>query len=506
MKKINNRGLTLIELLISVVIFAMLIVPVMNQLMQSLEMEQKSKRKQYETEYIEGVMEYFKNTNMKVIESDSQYNVSEDNSDALTIKQYESQYFTIWKKKGIKYLTKVVCDPNKYTTNSSSTLSTLNDITVPNAVNIDDRYCAVINKKFCNYDVQAAEDVLLAKVDKIKDIAPNKYQQWKNGVDIFPGDKLSKSTTVYITKASTQDAYGNYVYSVKCVVSYIDSRYADCTADYTIYNKTFKDKDGNALTKDTKHTPIGVPSVYIMYSQYVQDDGSIQSDDITIDTGSGANGLLAADKAKVYLLRNTSDETTRKLYRLKNVDTLGANTSFEAKDGDILEVSVNDAYKLVGGVSTEYQETRYYLNGKRVATQPAPAGGNDALSNAIALVNKAVECTSSLKDYRRGAGLELGVRGDGTYASDSVKCYTNMYTSTLGVGGVENIAYDLVPKGSFTIANNFKKYSEDTNEDSDNQIYDIKVVLYKAETDDAGVVDESTLQEVMTLVSSKEGN
>lgn len=509
MKKVNNKGLTLIELLVSVVIFAMLIVPVMNQLMQSLEMEQKSKRKQYETEYIESVMEYFKNTDLKVVESGSDYSMNPDSSaDVLPIKTYTSKYFTIWRNTGIQYMAKVVCDPNKYTSLSSKTLSDLNDVTIPNAVNIDENYAAIIKSEFCNYDSQAAEDILLAKLDKVKVVDPAKYQAWNNGAAIFQGDKLSKSTVVDISKSATADVNGNHIYSVKCTVSYVDSRYPDCSADYVVFNKDFVDKNGNALTKDLKCTPFGVPSVYILYNQYVQ-DGAIESDEITINTGSGATGLTPAETAKVYILRNTSTLETRELYALDDVETVAGDDKLaEEKDGDIMEVAKCNAYKLVNGVSTEYDEMRYYLNGKRVAVDPPTSEGElAALTKAKALVAAANKCTSSLKDYKRATDVELEIAGTGSYSSDAIQCYTNMYTSSVDASNVETVSYDMKAKGSLGISSNFHKYSDDTYEDDAAQrIYEVTVTLYKATTDNGGTVDESTVEEVMTLVSSKEGN
>ena len=65
MAKNNNKGFSLIEVIIAVAVFAILIAPLTAQLISAINVNTKSTKKQYAIEKAEEIMESFKTANMK---------------------------------------------------------------------------------------------------------------------------------------------------------------------------------------------------------------------------------------------------------------------------------------------------------------------------------------------------------------------------------------------------------------------------------------------------------
>jgi prepilin-type N-terminal cleavage/methylation domain-containing protein len=80
MKRRNNKGFSLIELIIAVAVMALLITPIIVQLAHTLETSAQAKEKQYADENAEYVMEYFRKTEKNVLDKggsvDGQLNIS----------------------------------------------------------------------------------------------------------------------------------------------------------------------------------------------------------------------------------------------------------------------------------------------------------------------------------------------------------------------------------------------------------------------------------------------
>jgi len=68
MKRRNNKGFSLVELLIAVAVMALLITPIIVQLAHTLETSAQAKEKQYTDENAEYVMEYFRKTEKAVLD------------------------------------------------------------------------------------------------------------------------------------------------------------------------------------------------------------------------------------------------------------------------------------------------------------------------------------------------------------------------------------------------------------------------------------------------------
>ena len=65
MAKKNNKGFSLIEVIIAVAVFAILIAPLTAQLISAINVNTKSTKKQYAIEKADDIMELIKTANMK---------------------------------------------------------------------------------------------------------------------------------------------------------------------------------------------------------------------------------------------------------------------------------------------------------------------------------------------------------------------------------------------------------------------------------------------------------
>lgn len=60
MAKNNNKGFSLVEVIVAIAVFAILIVPLTSQLIGAIRTNETSKKKQYAIEKAEEIMEQFK--------------------------------------------------------------------------------------------------------------------------------------------------------------------------------------------------------------------------------------------------------------------------------------------------------------------------------------------------------------------------------------------------------------------------------------------------------------
>lgn len=67
MAKNRNKGFALIEIIIAVAILTLLLTPIVNQLVQTLNTNRQAKQQQYAVENAQYVMEYFQNTDLEVL-------------------------------------------------------------------------------------------------------------------------------------------------------------------------------------------------------------------------------------------------------------------------------------------------------------------------------------------------------------------------------------------------------------------------------------------------------
>lgn len=399
-KQLNNKGLTLVEVMVSVTMFAIMIYPILTQMNSLIKQNYTSKLNQAETDFASRVMEEFKDaesgatdlpngsTVTKAGYSVKKSNPIDPNSPLIYFKNnivLEKDIDTsdpsikTMVKDGETYRVEVSLDGSAYdTTNGSNGATTPGDedkftYKNPNDTknfeleNIDDRFCVMIKETSGNYDSRAANDLLDKIAAKLKVENPTRYEQWINGVDYLKSDTYSKNTYIKVDYDDTKD-----VYKVTVTLCYTDKDY-DQSVSYLLYNA--KEYDAKALGNRP-------PAIYLYYNQFIQ-NGLIKpgSDTVTVDN----SGMVKTGKV--------SDSNQLKCFLIKTKASLGEYTYYERKgdaDGGGDEViygysTQNTAGSCVYKVDTEqglyYKWPTYVLDESDYHTLQGDT--TDASGNAV---------------------------------------------------------------------------------------------------------------------------
>lgn len=335
-KQLNNKGLTLVEVMVSVTMFAIMIYPILTQMNSLLKQNYTSKLNQAETDFASRVMEEFKDAESGATDlpknssiTKAGYSVkSSDPTDPDAPLIYYKNNIVLEKdidtsdpsiktmlKNGDTYRVEVSLDSSAYdTTNGTNaagspgdedkfTYKNPNDTKNFDLQNIDDRFCVMIKETSGNYDSRAANDLLDKIAAKLKVENPNRYNQWINGVDFLKTDTYSKNTYIKVDYDSVKA-----VYKVTVSLCYTDKDYNQ-SVSYLLFNE--KEYDAKALG----YKP---PAIYLYYNQFVQ-NGLILSgtDSITLDN----SGLVSSG--------SVSDSDQLKCFIIKTKASLGEYTYYE---------------------------------------------------------------------------------------------------------------------------------------------------------------------------------
>ena len=340
-RKLNNKGLTLVEVMISVTIFAIVAAPIVKQMNTLLKTNYSAKVSQAETDYATRVMEQFKEDNSDAVtlpvDSDGDptgnitlagYTKTVDpgnesiatyTMDGVRLEKDIDSSETSVTRQGTTYKVEVTLDPTEYDTSSGNTIAgkeykNPNDTSYYAMENLDDEFAILVKENSANYDDRASDDLVDLLAADLKKRDAERYNLWLGGSDIFSAVTYTKNTTVKVSYDSAKDAYLATV-----IISYTDTTYHQ-TVSYTI----MKDKKYSAKKLGNKP-----PSIYIFYNQFVQNnDIKDNNETITIDNSGlvGANGKVANKNAlKCYLVKNTGSEDghTYTYYQRKDAPSVG---------------------------------------------------------------------------------------------------------------------------------------------------------------------------------------
>jgi prepilin-type N-terminal cleavage/methylation domain-containing protein len=344
-RQLNNKGLTLVEVMISITIFSIMIVPIITQMNTLLKSNSRAKVSQAETDYATRVMEQFKEGDSSVVDllTDEDGDPLEDSGTSYGATQ--AGYYVdksqsddgkyIYYLDNVKlekdldssetsvttgdttYSVEVELDASAYD-ESNVTVASADGIsyTDPNSTdyynlqNLDDRYCVMVRDTNANYDTKAEEDIVDKIAAQLKEEFPSRYNQWLNGANVLNGITYSKKTYVKISYDSTKKAYYATV-----ILSYTSSKPYVQTVSYVLMNN--KEYSEEVLGKKA-------PKVYIFYSQFAQENQIIQdSDEIIIDNEGLANSsgtIPKSRKLSCYLIKSDIDRGEYTYYRRYNKD------------------------------------------------------------------------------------------------------------------------------------------------------------------------------------------
>ncbi len=386
MRRKMNKGVSMVEILISIAIFAILMIPIVSGIISTLNNSTEAKNLQYRNEFAENMVEYVKQDSLvNVIDgkyfssigatdvttsgafyvdpavgydksldniaqafpsgtlddnvtSDVFYTVGRDK----TYYPYES-YMTSGKVKlgtkketysykmeiSNKYYAEKESDPaNGYINPNNLALGVVEDI--------DHTKVALINGTIANYDSTVSDAFLTKKMEILKTSNPDWYEIYtkqEEALVMFPGDTATRLITVKVSGKADKG------YKVTCSLKYKDNSewnasIRNALADYYISYVPFEYN----YAVDSNTGVATLPNIYLMYNVCLY-NGSYSADDyIAIDTEDLEDdvpvNLFIVETAETYSSNITAANTDRvsvnannKINKLYNDNVAYGNSS-----------------------------------------------------------------------------------------------------------------------------------------------------------------------------------
>lgn len=345
MRKMNNKGFSMVEILISIAIFAILMIPIVSGIISSMKNTTKAKTLQYRNEYAENIIEYVKQDSLENILSGEYFstvgsyasatspiNVSASFYADPTKASYDSSLQSIADvvsdkgtltvdptgtgyysgiggnktyypyetymisgkvnlgSKDTTYSYKMQISNEYYAEKEEATADTANEYVNPNNLalgiveDIDHTKVALINGTIANYDSYVSNAFLTKKLEIIKASDPDWYEiytQQQSDVNLFPDDTATRLITIKVSGSKTTG------YKVVCSLKYHDdstwsTEMINQLANYYIEYKPF---EYNYPVDDTTHVAT-LPNIYLMYNVCLYNGRFSPNDYIAIDTSA----------------------------------------------------------------------------------------------------------------------------------------------------------------------------------------------------------------------------
>lgn len=343
MSRVKNRGVSMVEILISIAIFAILMIPIVSGIISAMHNTTQAKTLQYRNEYAENLMEYVKeeslvnildgdylssigsydnnvsidfykdtstlgyDSNLKAIvdlAKTKSWTLNETTSDITSgvgadrvYYPYENYMISGKVKLGTEHTTysyKMQVS-NKYYAEkeASSSYANPNNLALGIVEDIDHTKVALINGTIANYDTAVSNAFMTKKLEILKRVDPTVYDQYINQVEdvtLFPEDTATRVITV---KVSGSEKTG---YKVTCSLSYKDNcetrdNVATELGDYTIEYVPFEYN----YPVDSNTGKAELPNIYLMYNVCLYNGKFAADDYIVIDTSDVDVGLGVDD-------------------------------------------------------------------------------------------------------------------------------------------------------------------------------------------------------------------
>ncbi len=381
MQKVNNKGFSMVEILISITIFAILMGPIISGIVSSMKSTTNAKDIQYRNECAENMVEYVKQDSLEnILKGDYfstlgvyDYNVSGvfwkdgymptydsslkkyadaitaknpsgltieaessvDNGDIGTNKEYYpfEEYMLSGKVKlGTRdtvYSYKMQIS-NKYYAEKErdSSFVNPNNLALGVVEDIDYTKVALINGTIANYDEAVSNAFLTKKLEVMKDVDPTGYATFKGQTSLdtnfFDRDTATRFITVKVSGKADKG------YKVTCSLKYYDSCETNTNLqpsikDYAIEYIPFQydypvDANTNVAT---------LPSIYLMYNNCLYNGRFSKDDYIILDTTA-----LEDDVPVDFYIVQTAERFS--------TDLKNANTDIDSKNNILRDVDTGD--------------------------------------------------------------------------------------------------------------------------------------------------------------------
>lgn len=499
MKKKKNAGFSMVEILISLTIFAILLIPIISGIVSSLKMSSNSKELQYRNDFAENLMEHIKavSTIDEVLSKD--YYVKNGTIDSSFTTEAPAST-DVWvdtdgdhvddtklqkTKCAIKgqtklgtqktvYNYKVEIDNSYYVDKKAAdtTFVDPNNLALGIVEDIDYRKVALIDGTILNYDKTAVTSFKTRKLQYLKEEDEEQYQQQMQGIltDRFEADTASRLTTIEVSGDETTG------YTVRCLLDYFDNNSilkGDNHIQYVPYASTFSSE---------------LPNIYLMYNPCVYNNNYSSDDYIILDT-SGLKSSTQEVNVFVVEVAYTFSENIRE-----------ANSLTDAQKNRPL---YNDV--AAGGTS------RNDVNIHMVAATKRTTGSTDFLNqihiyhnigdNENADASPKINSKSSKNKfwYKADAAITTDEKSAGIKASMDTTLGALMDKLNDGLpAGDQRVIVPLVPGGT---GNTATVGLLNTAEEESRGLYQVKIWLKQASE---GEIDSSS--ELPILQGTKGGN
>ncbi len=378
MRKKINIGVSMVEILISIAIFSVLLMPIVSSIIQAMTSTRDAKTIQYRNEYVENVVEYVKqdslenimngdyfsdigsytdgssspvtvqaefykdgNTNQlepglvelkKVLDSKSWVTVSQASSDVFNsngisgIEYYPYEKYTLSGKvklgaKNSTYSYQMEVSNKHYAEKEQQgSYVNPNNLALGIVEDFDHTKVALINGTIANHDTSVSNNFLTKKIEVLKDAYERdpenneQYEQYMSQAQANPLFSDDTATRVITLKISGSATAG---YKVTCLMKYHDNCESNDTVKNALadYNIEYAPFEYEYPVDSTTGLA-KLPNIYLMYNVCVYNNQYSPDDYIALDT----TGLDANDTAPVRVFIVQTAESYSEAITSANTD------------------------------------------------------------------------------------------------------------------------------------------------------------------------------------------
>lgn len=322
MKKKNNAGFSIVEVLIALAIFTILMIPIVKTLIQSLKMSTSSKELQYRNQFAEVLMEHVKAGDIDEIEdadfytnvgatltstpsrneTPGKYSVEVTKPDGTTeTKSLDTVAYQIkgkvdlgsTKKTTYNFLVDVDSDQYAKLYSEGKTNRDINNQAIGLVESIDYQNVALIDDQIFNYDSEAVVALKAKKLQALKAVNEEAYRKELEGKTTnFNTHEGLRMMTIKISGSKDEG------YLVQCILDYYDpytylgSEVEDHIVEYNAYGKSFDDE---------------LPNIYVMYNPCLYNNMYVAKDYISIDVSELEFDSSKPEDVNVFLIETASN-------------------------------------------------------------------------------------------------------------------------------------------------------------------------------------------------------
>lgn len=314
----KNKGLTMVEIIVSVAIFSLLMIPIVSGIISAMKTTTKNKEIQNRNDLAENLLEYVKEDSVENIlkldyfNSIGSYDVKptamkkgEDMSlvyiDPLKVDigtamydKYQIEGSMNLGTRHEKYSYKVEISGKPYAEKmqeSAGQAIATGDNTLfyqdPNSQSLgivedlDYTKVALINGTIANYDAAVTDAFITSKLQMLRQYSPDQFDQYVNQAyefNPFSRDKVKRQIIISVSGSKEKE------YTVTCTLRYEDDS-VYVLANGKSMNTALKDNDQDVI----EYIPYSkkfekLPNIYLMYNVCLYNGDYVDNDYIVIDT------------------------------------------------------------------------------------------------------------------------------------------------------------------------------------------------------------------------------